>query len=203
MFMKPWGVEIFGAPVSLGDYTTLIATPDKRVRLTSWMTEDRSGRIEIGRYCLICPGVRILSATSITIGDDCMLAQNASINDADWHDLYDRSASIGSTAPVVIGRNVWIGDSAMVGKGVQIGDNAVIGAGSVVVKDIPENAIAAGNPATVIRYLDADRPVRKRSQWMEDPEKLSQYFDTVERERRKSNSFWGWLRAGFFPRKGD
>ncbi len=203
MFMKPWAVEIFGSPVSIGDYTTLIATMDKRIRLTSWMAEDRTGRIDIGRYCLICPGVRILSATSITIGDDSMLAQNACVTDADWHDLYDRSASIGATEPVVIGNNVWIGDSAMIGKGVHIGDNAVIGAGSVVVKDIPANAIAAGNPASVVRYLDPARPVRKRSQWMEDPEKLAAYFDTVERERRKTNSLFGWMRAMMFPRKGD
>lgn len=201
--MKPWAVEIYGGPVSVGDYTALIATQDKRIRLTCWMTDEQSGKIKIGRYCLICPGTRVLSATSITIGDDCMMAQNVCITDADWHGLYDRSAQIGSTEEVTIEDNVWIGDSVMVCKGVHIGENAVIGAGSIVTRDIPANAIAAGNPAAVVKYLDAEKPIRKRSQWMSDPDKLNKYFDMVERIRREKNSLPGWIRASLFPRKGD
>ena len=54
--------------------------------------------------------------------------------------------------PIVIGNDVWIGANVTVLKGVNIGDGAVIGAGSIVTKDIPEYAIAVGNPAKVIRY---------------------------------------------------
>jgi acetyltransferase-like isoleucine patch superfamily enzyme len=203
VFMKPWGVEIYGNPVSIGDYTTLIATMDRRIRLTSWIANGKSGKVEIGRHCLICPGTRIQAATAITIGDDCMMAQNVCITDADWHDLYDRSVAIGQTREVVIANNVWIGDSAMVCKGVHIGENAVIGAGAIVVKDIPANAIAAGNPAGVVRYLDPTRPVRSRSQWMSDPKKMNEYFDAVERIMREKNSLFGWIRSILFPRKGD
>lgn len=203
VFMKPWGVEIYGGPVSLGDYTTLIATPDKRIRLTSWMADGKSGKVEIGSHCLICPGTRIMAATAVIIGDDCMMAQNVCITDSDWHDLYDRSASIGNTEEVKIGKNVWIGDSAMICKGVHIGDNAVIGAGAIVVKDIPANAIAAGNPASVIKYLDADILIKSRSQWMSDPQKMNEYFDAVERIMREKNTLFGWLRSILFPRKGD
>jgi len=98
---------------------------------------------------------------------------------------------------------VWIGDSAMICKGVHIGENAVIGAGSIVVKDIPANAIAAGNPASVIRYLDADKPIRTRSQWMSDPKKMNEFYDAVERLMREKNSLFGWVRSILFPRKGD
>lgn len=52
---------------------------------------------------------------------------------------------------VQIGDNVWIGDNAVILPGVTIGDHAIIGAGSVVTKDVPENAIFAGNPAKRIR----------------------------------------------------
>jgi acetyltransferase-like isoleucine patch superfamily enzyme len=201
--MKPWQVEIFGGPVSLGDYTTLIATSDKKIRLTAWQANERSGKIEIGRYCLICPGTRITSATAVTLGDDCMLAQDVYITDSDWHDLYDRSLSIGNTEAVKIGNNVWIGDSAIICKGVNIGDNAIIGAGAIVVKDIPVNAIAAGNPAAVIRYLDSDKQLKSRSQWMADPGKLAEYYDTVDRVMLERNTLFGWLRALLFPRKGD
>jgi acetyltransferase-like isoleucine patch superfamily enzyme len=203
VFMKPWYMEIYGCPVSIGDYTTLIATPDKRVRLTSWMANGKSGKVEIGRHCLICPGTRIMSATEITIGDDCMIAQNVCISDSDWHDLYDRTQPIGNTEAVKIGKNVWIGDSAIIGKGVHLGDNAVIGAGAIVVKDIPANAIAVGNPASVIKYLDADKPIKSRSQWMADPQRVAEYFDAVERIMREGNTLFGWFRSSLFPRKGD
>ena len=62
-----------------------------------------------------------------------------------------------------------------------IGDNAVIGAGSIVVKDIPANAIAAGNPATVIKYLDPDKPIKTRTQWLADPAKLAADFEIIDR----------------------
>jgi len=202
-FMKPWNVKIYGRPVSIGDFTTLVATSDKKIRMSVWSKDRRRGEIALGKYCLICPGVRITSATSITLGDDCMLAQDVYITDSDWHDLYDRTLPVGNTHEVKIGNNVWIGDSAIVCKGVSIGDNAIIGAGAVVVKDIPANAIAAGNPAAVIRYLDTDKPLKSRSQWMAEPDKLNQFYDAVERSMREGNTLFGWLRTLFFPRKGD
>ena len=72
-----------------------------------------------------------------------------------------------------------------------------------MVKDIPANAIAAGNPASVIKYLDADKPIITRSQWMADPKRLAEYFDTVERIMREGNSLFEWFRSMLFPRKGD
>jgi maltose O-acetyltransferase len=55
---------------------------------------------------------------------------------------------------VVIGNNVWIGGRVTILKGVTIGDNAVVGAGSVVTREVPPNAIVAGNPARVIRIRE-------------------------------------------------
>ena len=203
VFMKPWHVEIFGEHVFLGDYSTIIATPDKKVRFTVWPVWTGSGKIEIGRCCLICPGTRIMSATAVTLGDGCMTAQNVSITDSDWHDLYDRSLPVGNTQAVTIGNNVWIGDSAIIGKGVTIGDNAVIGAGSIVVKNIPANAIAAGNPATVIKYLDSNKSLKTRTQWLADPAKLAKDFEIIDRTMMKGNSLAGWFRSLLFPRLGD
>lgn len=202
-FMKPWHVEIFGGPVSLGDHTTLIAAPDKKIRLTIWSKDKDSGKIEIGRCCLICPGTRITSATSIIIGEGCMTAQDVCITDSDWHDLYDRSQSVGNTAPVIIGNNVWIGERSIIGKGVTIGENAVVGAGAVVVKDIPANAIAAGNPAAVIKYLDPEKPLKSRADWLADPAKLARDFEIIDRENTAGNTLTGWFRSLLFPRQGD
>lgn len=52
-----------------------------------------------------------------------------------------------------IGDNCWIGGSSTILPGVTIGDNVTIGAGSVVVKDIPSNSVAVGNPARVVRNI--------------------------------------------------
>lgn len=57
------------------------------------------------------------------------------------------------TAPVIIGRNVWIGGGSIILPGVTIGDGATIGAGSVVTKDIPPNVLAVGNPCRVVREV--------------------------------------------------
>jgi serine acetyltransferase len=91
----------------------------------------------------------------------------------------------------------------MIGKGVTIGDNVVIGAGSIVVKDIPANAIVAGNPAKVIKYLDPDKPLKTRTQWLADPAKLAKDFEIIDRAIMKGNSLSGWFRSMLFPCQGD
>lgn len=203
LFMKPWHVELFGGPISLGRYATVIATPDRNVRLTVWSELNVGGRITIGDYCLISPGVRISAATEISIGDNTMLAHGAFVTDSDWHGVYDRGQPIGRTLPVHIGENVWIGDSAIVCKGVSIGNNSVIGAGSVVVKDIPENTIAAGNPAVVLKMLDPERPMRTRRDWLGDPDSLASQFDLLDRHFMRGNTWLGWIRSLILPRHGD
>ncbi len=64
--------------------------------------------------------------------------------------------------PVTIGNDCWFGANVVVCPGVTVGDNCVIGAGSVVVRDIPANSFAAGNPCKVIRTLtEADSMIHK------------------------------------------
>ena len=59
-------LELFGAPIAIGQFATVIATPDKKIRLSVWPDQAGKGHITIGNYCLICPGVRISSAAGIT-----------------------------------------------------------------------------------------------------------------------------------------
>ncbi len=202
-YEKPWHVKLFGTPLKFGDYLTIIASKDNPVRISVWPEEKDVYGITIGSYSLICPGVRISAAFHISIGDSCMIANNAYITDADWHEIYDRSHPFGKKAPVVLEENVWIGDSAIVCKGVTIGKNSIIGAGSVVTCDIPPNTIAAGNPAKVIKELDPEKIIITRKNWLSDPDKLFCELDMADREILKKNSFTGWLRHTFFPIKGD
>ena len=202
-FMKPWYVEVFGGPIRLGDYATVIATADARVRLTVWTPMGQEGSIIMGNYCLICPGVRISAGKEIAIGDSCMLANGVFITDSDWHGVYDRSLPVGKSVPVSIENNVWVGDSALICKGVKIGRNSIVGAGSVVVRDIPENAIAAGNPATVIKYLENDEPLKTRADWLADPTSLGRQFEEIDRSFMRHNTWHGWIRSLLYPRRGD
>ncbi len=55
---------------------------------------------------------------------------------------------------VIVGKNAKIGANATILPGIEIGNNALVGAGSVVTKDVPENAVVVGNPARLIKYAD-------------------------------------------------
>ena len=198
--IKPWHVEIFGAPVSVGDCVTIIAAPDAKVRLSVWPASPNNGRIKIGNYCLVCPGVRISSAEDVEIEDNCMIASRAYITDCDWHGLYDR-VDIGRSKPVRLGNNVWVGDSAIVCKGVHIGENSIVGAGAVVVDNIPPNSVAVGNPARVVKNLEPSQSMRKRSQWYRDPAALFEQIDRLDRSNLSQNSLSQWIGHLISPKR--
>jgi acetyltransferase-like isoleucine patch superfamily enzyme len=200
--INPWYVEVFGAPIDIGDYVSIVAAADNRVRLSVWSDKQVSGQIRIGNYCLLCPGVRISSASGINIGENCMLASGVYVTDSDWHDIYNRLA-LGKTGSIDIADNVWIGDSAIVCKGLSIGENSIIGAGAVVVHSIPANCIAAGNPAQVVRHLDAAEPFTTRKQMFSKTSNLFAEIDQLDRQLLQENSLLRWLRYVFFPARGD
>lgn len=96
---------------------------------------------------------------SITIGRRVQIGPHCYIGD------FDHAVSVNTRAPfhrskkksfVRIGDNVWIGAGAAILKGVSVGKNSVIGAGAVVTRNIPENAIAVGNPAQVIKLIEGN-----------------------------------------------
>lgn len=197
MIVNPWAVEVVGENISIGDCLHMIATRDRPITLTTWIMGATLGEISVGDFCLISPGVRIASATSVKIGKNSMFAQGVYISDADWHGIYNRAEPVGKTAPVVIGENVWLCDDVSIGKGVTIGDNSIIGAGSIVVKDIPANVIAAGNPARVIRELDVEQLNGVREDLFGDPDALAKEMDAIYRYTLHSNSYWGWFKSVF------
>lgn len=201
-FTRPWHVEIFGAPIELGDFVNVVASSDRTVRLAIWSEKPDRGRITVGKYCLICPGVRIGSAHEITVGDNCMIASNAYITDSDWHDIYNRII-LGKTAPIHIENNVWIGDSAIICKGVSIGENSIVGAGAVVVDNIPANCVAAGNPARIVKHLDAAEPITTRAQFFTEPDKLFRGFDQTDKTLLRNNTLLHWLRTLLSPTRAD
>ncbi len=201
---RPWSISVFGAPIEIGDNLHVISGSHAPVQFCVWRGADSNGAIRIGSHCLITPGVRISSASSIRIGDNCMFAYGVYLTDADWHDIYDRTHTIGATAPITVGNNVWFGDSAFVGKGVTIGDNAIIAAHAVVVNDVAANSIVAGNPARVVKQLDTSREMRVRADLFRvSHAEFNKWEADMDRLFTKGNSFTGWLRARLFPTLED
>ncbi|MDE7345303.1 MAG: sugar O-acetyltransferase [Muribaculaceae bacterium] len=115
---------------------------------------DYGENIHIGECFFANFNLTILDEAEVRIGDYCFIGPNVSIYTA-CHplDSEQRNKAVEWAEPVTIGDNVWIGGSVTICPGVKIGDNVVIGAGSTVVKDIPSNVVAAGNPARIVKHI--------------------------------------------------
>lgn len=115
-------------------------------------------RANIGNYAWIRGGGQLI------LGNDIMMGEFTLIYTQD-HKIHGQGYDGYNIGDVTIGNNVWIGGRVTILKGVTIGDNAVVGAGAVVTKDVPMNAVVAGNPARIIRMrLDTEQLIEKPPQ---------------------------------------
>jgi len=115
---------------------------------------DFGKNITIGARCFANYNFTALDVAAITIGDDVQIGPNVQLL-TPTHPVEPgpRRDKWESAEPITIGDNVWLGGGTVVCPGVTIGDNTVVGAGSVVVKDLPADVVAVGNPARVIKHL--------------------------------------------------
>lgn len=116
---------------------------------------DYGYNIEVGdnfyanHHCIILDGAKV------KIGNNVFLAPNVSLFTAGHPiDAQRRNEGWEYAYPITIGDDVWIGGNTVINPGVTIGSNVVIGSGSVVVKDIPSNTIAVGNPCKPIKTIE-------------------------------------------------
>lgn len=122
----------------------------------AFATLGEGSKISIGSNCG-ASGLKIHAKSSVSIGNNVLLGAGCTIIDNDAHhsNLDKRNQNIIPSRPVSIGDNAFIGMQCIILKGVTIGKNAVIAAGSVVYTNIPENAIAGGNPCKVMMIRSA------------------------------------------------
>lgn len=113
---------------------------------------DWGKNIHIGKRVFINACCCFQDQGGITIGDDTLIGHHvvmATLN----HGIAPENRKDLYPAPIVIGKNVWIGANSTVLAGVTIGDNAVVAAGAVVTKDVAANTIVGGIPAKMIKEI--------------------------------------------------
>lgn len=145
-------------PMTTEYYDALSEIFQDRIGENSYIAPPLNGaaidKLKIGRNVFINSNMLAMARGGITIDDDVQIAGNVSLL-SNNHDFYDRSVL--TCKPIHIKDHAWIGANAVILPGTEIGRYAIIGAGSVVTKDVPDYAVAAGNPARIIKLLDKSK----------------------------------------------
>lgn len=137
VFIKaPWASSI-SSPTIIGDGTRI----NGPIRIVG------KGRVLIGKYGALGADIKIISSNHV------MNRANLQIY---LDDVCEFNTISFQSGEVIVGNNVWIGDSVIVLSGVHIGDGSIVGSGAVVTRDIPPFSIAVGVPAKVIRKRFSD-----------------------------------------------
>lgn len=141
----------------------------KNVDLYGSLSVGKKGKIIIGDYSGTSRGSMIQALSKIEIGKFVQIAPDVFIYDSNHLSIYAKDRMIDAfgaekgintgnavSRPIKIGNHVWIGRRAMILKGVTIGDRAIVAASSVVTRDVPPDAIVAGNPAKIVKHINQE-----------------------------------------------
>lgn len=138
----------------------LLGSRGENVWIAAPFFVDYGENIHLGRNVEINMNCVFLDCNRITIGDYSGIGPGVHIYTVfsphgNLRSGFRKTARCGvrRRAPVVIGRNVWIGGRSVILPGVTIGDGTTVGAGSVVTRSLPEGVVAAGNPCRILRKL--------------------------------------------------
>lgn len=115
---------------------------------------DYGYQISAGENFYANHGLVILDAGGVTFGDNVFIGPGCGFHTSGHPvDFERRDQGLEYAYPITVGDHVWFGAGVQVMPGVTIGSNVVIGGGSVVVKDIPSDSVAVGNPCRVLRRI--------------------------------------------------
>ena len=107
-------------------------------------------RLRLGKNVFANHGLTVMSIGTITIEDGVMMGPEVALLTVNHE---PQNIRVIKTKEICIKKNAWIGARACILPGVTIGENAIVGTGSVVTKDVPDNCVAVGNPARVVKQL--------------------------------------------------
>ena len=160
------GVQFFGD----GSVVEIGGTKLRRTGLRLAIRVGHDSGVRIGEN-VGSQGRTVITAVEgcdVTIGDDCMIAIGVEIRSDDAHPIFDvrTGERVNFAQSVAVGNHVWIAKFATIMGGVRVGDGAVIGFRSIVTADVPNNAVAVGAPARVVRRdiaWERSKLLRRRS----------------------------------------
>lgn len=143
--------------ISIGDNFSAM----NNLRLEAWdyyQGETFTPEIIIGNNVIMNTDIHIGCINKVIIGDNVLMASRIYISDHSHGEINEEALllppalrPLKSRGPVIIEKNVWIGEGVAILPGVTMGENSIIGANSVVTKSFPPNSVVAGNPAKVIK----------------------------------------------------
>ena len=128
---------------------------------------DCGKNLRIGKNVFINAGCHAQDQGGLTLGDGCLIGHGVIFCTLNHAPEPERRGDM-LPAPIVLGRDVWVGAGARILPGVTVGDGAIVGAGAVVTRDVPPRTVVAGVPARVIKTLDAPHP-NERNATMNKP----------------------------------
>lgn len=132
----------------------LLGTYNSQVFIEPSFRCDYGFNIHFHGFALVNYNCVILDTSPVHIGKNAFIAPGVCLACAGHGILPNqRAEGVSTSSPITIEDDVWIGANATIIGGVTVGKGSIIGAGSVVIRDIPQGVIAAGNPARVIRKI--------------------------------------------------
>jgi acetyltransferase-like isoleucine patch superfamily enzyme len=117
--------------------------------------------IRVGKNVFINQNCTFYDLGGLDIADEVMIGPTVSIITTGHSIEPSQRRSITIGKPILIEKNVWIAAGATIIGGVTIGENSVVAAGSVVTRDVPANTLVGGNPARIIRRIEAGEQIAK------------------------------------------
>jgi putative colanic acid biosynthesis acetyltransferase WcaF len=133
---RSWLLKCFGAKLKFARFHSSVRV------WAPWL-------LEAGQYVYVDENVNLYNAYGITLGDRVVISQGSFLCSA-THDYTDVRYTL-QGGRITVGNDCWIAAEVFVGPGVRIGTGAVAGARAVVVKDVPDWSVVAGNPAKMIK----------------------------------------------------
>lgn len=131
----------------------LLPNANKRIYIEPPFHCDYGYNIHSGEQVYFNVNCVVLDTMKVTIGSNVFFGPNVHIYTATHPINAIERRTVEFSKPVFIGDDCWIGGNSVILPGVTIGNGCTIGAGTVVTKNIPDDSLAVGNPAKVIRKL--------------------------------------------------